>query len=206
MHSSFFLSQWYNSRNHENSTTACNLSTDARRDVSKCLTWRMKEWKSNRHSNKYKWWLASHWCVRPLPVPGSLSVTLITATPTGELRKKGKAISNKELDSLLYTLQEIRDGNISTVQKEQHAREEHRRPESGRNRFLRSSPSRVNFATGGEFTRGYQTWRVSSSGIRRRVVCWVITEVSEEYIASIFRVEYFFDPQDGSDVPPKRRL
>jgi hypothetical protein len=67
-------------------------------------------------------------------------------------------------------------------------------------------------------------WRVSSSGIWRRVVCWVATDVSEEHIASIFRVEeiisaksvvcwvatdpcwnYFFDPEEG-DVPPKRRL
>jgi hypothetical protein len=31
-------------------------------------------------------------------------------------------------------------------------------------------------------------WRVSSSGIWRRVVRWVSTHVSEEYIASIFRV------------------
>jgi hypothetical protein len=59
-------------------------------------------------------------------------------------------------------------------------------------------------------------WRVSSSGMWRRVVCWVATDVSEEHIASIFRVEeiisaskqvasllagscwnYFFDPEDG---------
>jgi hypothetical protein len=33
------------------------------------------------------------------------------------------------------------------------------------------------------------TWRVSSSGIWRRVVCWVATDVSEEHIAFIFRVE-----------------
>jgi hypothetical protein len=32
-------------------------------------------------------------------------------------------------------------------------------------------------------------WRVSSSGMWRRVVCWVATDVSEEHIASIFRVE-----------------
>jgi hypothetical protein len=32
-------------------------------------------------------------------------------------------------------------------------------------------------------------WRVSSSGIWRHVVHWVSTDVSEEHIASIFRVE-----------------
>jgi hypothetical protein len=32
-------------------------------------------------------------------------------------------------------------------------------------------------------------WRLSSSGIWRRVVCWVTTDVSEEHIASIFRVK-----------------
>jgi hypothetical protein len=32
-------------------------------------------------------------------------------------------------------------------------------------------------------------WRVSSSGIWCRVVCWVATDVSEEHNASIFRVE-----------------
>jgi hypothetical protein len=32
-------------------------------------------------------------------------------------------------------------------------------------------------------------WRVSSSGMWPRVVCWVATDVSEEHIASIFRVE-----------------
>jgi hypothetical protein len=32
-------------------------------------------------------------------------------------------------------------------------------------------------------------WRASSSGIWRHVVCWVSTDVSEEHIASIFRVE-----------------
>jgi hypothetical protein len=56
-------------------------------------------------------------------------------------------------------------------------------------------------------------WRVSSSGIWRRVVRWVSTYVLEEHIASIFRVE-----ETGSAnqrlrpwrwrryVPPKRRL
>jgi hypothetical protein len=34
-----------------------------------------------------------------------------------------------------------------------------------------------------------QNRRVSSSGIWRHVVCWVATDVSEEHIASIFRVE-----------------
>jgi hypothetical protein len=69
--------------------------------------------------------------------------------------------------------------------------------------------------------------RVLSSGIWRRVVLWVSTDVSEEHIASIFRVEeinsaktskqaggiclppacllvscwtYFFDPEDGSHM------
>jgi hypothetical protein len=64
--------------------------------------------------------------------------------------------------------------------------------------------------------------RVSSSGIWRRVLRWVSTDVSEEHIASIFRVEeicsgnqraislppacslvcwtYFFDPEDGGDM------
>jgi hypothetical protein len=32
-------------------------------------------------------------------------------------------------------------------------------------------------------------WRVSSSGIWRRVVYWVTSDVSEEHIVSIFRVE-----------------
>jgi hypothetical protein len=62
-------------------------------------------------------------------------------------------------------------------------------------------------------------WRVSSSGIWRRVVCWVATDVSEEHIASIFRVEachlltcwfllkLFLWPWRGRRyVPPKRRL
>jgi hypothetical protein len=34
-----------------------------------------------------------------------------------------------------------------------------------------------------------KNWRASSSGIWRRVVHWVSTDVSEEHIASIFRVE-----------------
>jgi hypothetical protein len=38
----------------------------------------------------------------------------------------------------------------------------------------------------------YGDWRVSSSGIWRRVVRWVSTDVSEEHNASIFRV---FDPE-----------
>jgi hypothetical protein len=32
-------------------------------------------------------------------------------------------------------------------------------------------------------------WRVPSSGIWRHIVCWAATDVSEEHIASIFRVE-----------------
>jgi hypothetical protein len=35
----------------------------------------------------------------------------------------------------------------------------------------------------------YYQWRVSSSGMWLRLVCWVATDVSEEHIASIFRVE-----------------
>jgi hypothetical protein len=38
-------------------------------------------------------------------------------------------------------------------------------------------------------TGNHITWRVSSSGIWCRVVRWVTTDVSEEYIASILRVE-----------------
>jgi hypothetical protein len=33
-------------------------------------------------------------------------------------------------------------------------------------------------------------WRVMSSGIRRRVLSWMSTDVSEEHVTSIFRVEY----------------
>jgi hypothetical protein len=36
---------------------------------------------------------------------------------------------------------------------------------------------------------GFWFWRVSSSGIWRRVVRWVLSDVSEEHIASTFRVE-----------------
>jgi hypothetical protein len=60
-------------------------------------------------------------------------------------------------------------------------------------------------------------WKVSSSGTWRRVIRWVSTDVSEEHIASIFRVEeigsanqqasrwlawwtYFFGPEDGGDT------
>jgi hypothetical protein len=67
-------------------------------------------------------------------------------------------------------------------------------------------------------------WRVISYEIQLRVVRWKSTDVSEEYIASIFRVEkisrarnergnrweclldLFFWPAEGGDVPPKRGL
>jgi hypothetical protein len=65
----------------------------------------------------------------------------------------------------------------------------------------------------------HEYWRVSSSGIWRRVVRRVSTDVSGEHIASIFRVKnrfstcflagllnLFLYPEDGDDVPPKRRL
>jgi hypothetical protein len=63
-------------------------------------------------------------------------------------------------------------------------------------------------------------WRVSSSGIWCRVVHWVATDVSEERIASIFRVEELVQQtseQAGAElilrpwiwrryIPPKRRV
>jgi hypothetical protein len=57
--------------------------------------------------------------------------------------------------------------------------------------------------------------RVLSSGIQRTVVRLKSTDVSKEHDASIFKDSYllyadflfrlFFDPEDGGDVPPKRR-
>jgi hypothetical protein len=43
-----------------------------------------------------------------------------------------------------------------------------------------------------EVIKQKELWRVSSSGIWCRVVCWVATDVSEEHIASLFRVEEIF--------------
>jgi hypothetical protein len=45
-------------------------------------------------------------------------------------------------------------------------------------------------------------WRISSSGIWRCVVCWVVTDVSEEHIASIFRVEEIIQQEPASCLPP----
>jgi hypothetical protein len=42
--------------------------------------------------------------------------------------------------------------------------------------------------------------RVSSSVIWRRVVCWVATDVSEEHIASIFRVEEIISARTSKQV------
>jgi hypothetical protein len=43
-----------------------------------------------------------------------------------------------------------------------------------------------------------------------RVVYWIATDVSEEQLATCLlagsRWNYFFDPEDGGDVPPKPRL
>jgi hypothetical protein len=51
------------------------------------------------------------------------------------------------------------------------------------------------------------TTHLTRSGMWRRVVCWVATDVSEEHIASIFTCllagscwNYFFDPEDGGDM------
>jgi hypothetical protein len=60
-------------------------------------------------------------------------------------------------------------------------------------------------------------WKVSSSGMCRRVVCWVATDVSEEHIASTSSMwaggkqsacwNYFLRPWRWRRyVPPKRRL
>jgi hypothetical protein len=50
----------------------------------------------------------------------------------------------------------------------------------------------------------YKSWRVSSSGMWRRVVCWDATDVLEEHIASIWN---FLRPWRWRRyVPPKRRL
>jgi hypothetical protein len=38
------------------------------------------------------------------------------------------------------------------------------------------------------FENAFKSWRVSSSELWRRVVRWVVPDVSEERIASIFRV------------------
>jgi hypothetical protein len=54
------------------------------------------------------------------------------------------------------------------------------------------------------------SWRVSSSGKWRRVVRWVSTDVSDDHIASIFRVEEIGSANQRASrwryVPPKRPL
>jgi hypothetical protein len=48
--------------------------------------------------------------------------------------------------------------------------------------------------------RTHTTWRVSYSGMWRRVVCWDATDVSEEHIASIFRVEETFSKSNTHNL------
>jgi hypothetical protein len=61
-------------------------------------------------------------------------------------------------------------------------------------------------------TQQRKRWIVSYSGIWRHVVRWVSTEVSEEHIASIFRVEVISSTRNQQasrwrrDFPPTRRL
>jgi hypothetical protein len=49
------------------------------------------------------------------------------------------------------------------------------------------------------------SWTVPSSGIRRRVVRWVSTDVSEEHIASIFRVEEISSAKTSKQARGKQK-
>jgi hypothetical protein len=49
-------------------------------------------------------------------------------------------------------------------------------------------------------------WRVSSSGMWRHTVCWVAPDVSEEHIASIFRVEELVQQAGATQRTTRRHI